>query len=203
MAKITGIIGTRNFELVRNRLLEILIDEFTNQVAISYDDDLAGITFSLEKFITPDFTSIPLINVLFASREKINKQQSSSMSTYVYHVDIYSRSKSTMVAGGDTLSKIKLQKMIGVADAILSNQYYKTLGYEPGFIGSVNCTSLDIGEGITGIDSTSTSIARLVVSVAMSDETQSGSILNITGFDTIVKIGCTNIGHFWSIDQII
>ena len=56
MSLIDGIIQPRAYELIRDKIAEILLEEFANQFALTSDADLNLHKVYLERFVPLDFT---------------------------------------------------------------------------------------------------------------------------------------------------
>jgi hypothetical protein len=71
MARLNAAIPSRSFEIIRDRILEILIDEITNQQEITYDN--TSINFVLERSKNISVEEMPLINVSLDMQTLIGK----------------------------------------------------------------------------------------------------------------------------------
>ena len=194
MPRINSIIPTRSFELIRDRIGEIIADEMLHQFAISYDEDL-DLTVWVERSTPFDKTELPAVNVSFAEDEFSNFKQGVKDGTCVYEVDVYTRSKTTNDIGGDKSSTLKLHKIIGKIDAILSNSQYKTLGFTPGFIGHTSVSSIKIVDPRQNRDAEFTKMGRLLFTVRCVEETKYITPTIAAGFDTQVKLYETDLGY--------
>lgn len=198
MALINGIIPTSNFELIRDRIGQILVTEFTSQAALANDNSLNPAVYS-ERFIPIDKTETPLINVCFASGTYDNKNIKSVDGNYIYNLDFYTSSKSTEETGGDTLATRKLHKLMGMARAIIENPRYKTLGYDAPFNCNVAVTSIQISDP-EDKDSTHKVQGRLLVSVRVPETIELLTATKIGNNTTRVMLDDTAKGYryVWS-----
>jgi hypothetical protein len=196
MPKINHAIPTQAFELIRNRIGEILIDEIDNQVTNDYNADI-DCTIFIERDSAIGKEEMPAINISLASGNFDNKNAPSADGTYLYNIDIYTKAKDSDADNGDKLSNIHLQKIIGVCRYILENQAYKTLGFAPPFISRVKCNGFNIAK-INSADAVNSSMAQLTVEVRANEVSALGPVRLLDGYDTVVKIGTSEFGYAYS-----
>ncbi len=195
-AKIDYIISAQGFELVRDRIGEILIEELANQFVLSADPDInCGI--SVERSTPYDKTELPVVNVSLFNGSFGKKEARVTEGVYQYNLDCFHSSKTKDQVGGDTISSKKLQKLMGLVRFIFENQVYKTLGYEPGFIGGVWFTELGISEIKEKDDALSTCMGRLILNVKLGETNTLLTPKLLAGYETTVKINQTENGYYW------
>ena len=134
MSLIDGIIQPRAYELIRDKIAEILLEEFANQFALTSDADLNLHKVYLERFVPLDFTELPCLNIGLERGDYSNQHQGQYDGDYRFYIECNVKASESDSARGDTKSKVKVQKIMGVAMAILENPVYKTLGFVPGTI---------------------------------------------------------------------
>lgn len=186
-------IPPQSFELIRNRIADILIDEFENQFTVSSDPDL-NLEFTVESASPIDKVEPPLINVSFSLGDFNNKNQGSADGTFTYNIDCYALAKSTDSESGDSKSSIKLQRLLGMCYAILSDPKYKTLGYMAPFILRSSCGQINIAEPGKR-DASSITMGRLTLTVLA---VQANPLIVpelIEGYDTMVKMSSSSRGY--------
>jgi len=88
MAQLNQPIPTQKFELIRNRIANILIDEITNQITLQYSDLFAMGVF-IERFPNYDLTDLPVINVSLARGTFDNEDIRQQDGTYTFYVDAF------------------------------------------------------------------------------------------------------------------
>lgn len=196
MAKLNKIINPQAFELIRDRIAAILYDEFLNQYTLTYDPDLAKISFEIEAINPEDKTDLPVINVSLGGGKwnEFKEYNGEIQGDYIYYIDIYTDASSTDLAQGETIAARLLQKLIGLCRAILEAPVYKTLDYTPGFIKRVGCKDLLIKDKARN-DSLNSQMARLIFSVEVfeKDQVQDGILLQQS--NTKVVVNNTNDGY--------
>ncbi len=164
MALINGIIPSAKFEIIRDRLGEILATEYANQAALANDTSLNPAVY-IERFIQIDQTETPLVNVSMQSGDYDNKSIKKVDGNYTYYIDIYTSAKSTKEQDGDSISVLKLQRLMAVTRAIIENPRYKTLGYQAPFNCNIGVTSMQVSDPINNGDGCHFAIGRLIVSI--------------------------------------
>jgi hypothetical protein len=196
MPKLTAAIPPQAFEIIRNRIADILIDEFTNQHTISNDEDL-NLEFTLESSSPVDKTDPPLINVSFNTADFSNKNQGSADGTYIYSIDCYTTAKSDDDAQGDSKSSVKVQRLAGMCYAILTDPQYRNLGFTPPFIIRTTPGQINIAEPAKK-DAASIMMARFSFTVMANQINPLIVPTLIEGYDTKVKIGTSEVGYKYS-----
>ena len=185
------VIGTRNFEHVRRRVAEILDEELENQAIIGYDEDLEIAVY--EERITPiNYEEKRVVNVRLNSNEFDNFFQLNKDGTISIAVDVY-----CTYAGDGSLSMKKLQKIIGVIDAILSDSRYKTLGFAKPSISRVQVTGFQISDERVQHDSTNTCLGRVNLEVRVQEQVAAIQPVLLDGYTTRVLISDSNEGYVY------
>ncbi len=196
MPKINYPIPLQGYELIRERIAEILIDELGNQVILSYAPYLDADVF-IESVNPEDKEHLPVVNISLAHLEWSNQNQGSKDGTYTYHIDCYTNSATTDDNTGDYLANAQLQRILGVIRAILENQLYCTLGFQRPFIQRVYCSEMNFANKAKN-DALNSMMGRLSF-IVVATETTPGIIPSlIAGYDTEVKIDDTNKGYYYS-----
>ena len=158
-----SLIDTSSFELIRDRIAQVILDEYANQYSL--DNTLPNITeVNLERFVNFDKHELPAINVYFMGgpiqKENIKKQ----VAEYKYAVDCYANAKSTDSERADKLARVKVQKILRIVRAVLDDQYYKTLLFPSPFVIRTNVDEIIMNLN-KDEDSKNTAIGRIVFTV--------------------------------------
>lgn len=199
MSQIPVQIGRQAFELIRDRIGQILADEIVNQVSQGWINDVYWTSESqvwLERFVPLDKTELPAVVVGLTRGDMEWHTQQQSNGNYRFNIDCYSSAKSTEDSEGDSEAMIRLHRLMGVVRAILENPRYKTLGFEPPFIQNRHMESFGIGNPAKE-DALSTTFARWSFVVRVHEETELISPPMIKGYDTTINLDLTNKGYFW------
>lgn len=195
-SKITYPITAQGFELVRDRIGEILIEELANQFVLNPDPDInCGV--SIERSTPYNKTELPAVNISLFNGTYGKKEQRGVEGVYQYNLDVFHASKAKGAVGGDTLSAKKLQKLMGLVRFILENPIYKTIGFAPGFIGRVWFTEMGISDVKEKDDGVNTIMGRLILNVLLLEENVLLTPALIQGFETHVKINQTDNGYYY------
>lgn len=194
MAKINQIISSQAFELVRDRIAEILNEELDNQFILSGDYDLDLEVTVESNFPLTNKEDFPLVNVSLTNGKYDNKDSGGNVvGLYQYNVDVFANSKTPKEGQGDRLASIKMQKVIGICRSILEDPIYKTLGYTPPFVSRVFVSEMNISEPSKD-DALNTIIGRLVFNVQVPEQCKLITPTLIEGYETRVRINNTTRG---------
>jgi hypothetical protein len=200
MPQIPAAIPTQAFELIRNRIAEILVDELPEQATLSGDTQINA-TVYVERFVPFDHTELPALNVSLGRDVYSEQTQRSTDGEHTYNIDVHCSAKSTPSVRGDSLAVFRLQKLLGVCRGVLEDSRYKTLGFAPPFIESRKVTAIDYAQPTEG-DSTSSVMGRITFVVRAPDRNGVVTPELIAGYDTQVKLGLTEKGYIFSGDNI-
>lgn len=200
MSKINYVIPSRSFEIVRNRIAEILVDELEHQYYLTSNEDINATVF-VERSNAIDPSEMPLVNVSLARGSYDNQHIAFTDGTYPFHIDVYTKSPTTEEGSGDSLANFKLQKLIGIISAILNDTQYVTLGFERPFIERTTITEFNIAEP-SRTDKENTAMGRIVFTVRVPENVEKLDANLIAGYDTQVKLGLTDKGYIFSGNNI-
>lgn len=195
-SKINLSIGRQSYELVRDRIGEILIEELTNQVA-TYNNQYARADVTVEGNKVSDYTEMSTVFVSLASDEFSNEHTGCSTGDVVYFIDCICRAKNTDTAEGSYLSSFKAQALAGIVRYILKDPAYNTLGYTPPFISRVTVESIKVGDASKN-DLESTTGARVTVRVTVNENNAMPTPTLINSYTTSVTLGSTNTGYTYN-----
>jgi len=195
MSKITAIIPPQSFEIIRDRIAEILIDEIDGQAVLNYSAYLESVKVFVEETII-DAVTTPTINVSVAAGTYSNKTQGSASGLYIYHIDVYTSAKSTNDAPGRKISALRLHKLLGLVRYILEDPIYKTLGIVPGTIERTMSSEINIRQA-QAQDAHNIVMGRLTFQVQARESNALLSANLISGFETKIKLNETQKGYFW------
>ena len=196
------IISTRAYELVRNRIAQILATELPNQAVLHSDAGLNADVF-IDRIVPLHDEEMPLINIVMGSGNWDNFTRFKQDGTYTYNVDIYTKSAGTSTEMGDVLSMNKLQKLAGVVQGILMHPQYITLSFAAPFIEHTEVNSITMGIPNNTLDASNVTQARLTFVVRVPETETANTPLDIAGWSTQVKLGLTDKGYLYSGDAPI
>lgn len=192
MSIISTVIGSQAYELIRNRISEILADEIANQSALG--SDVSNATVWLERFTPFDNTELPAVNVGLATGNFTGQTLLQSNGTYQYNIDAYVSAETTDTAESDVLAYKKLHRLLGVMRAILENSQYKTLLFAPPFIMNRSVESLSFADPKKD-SSIAVAMGRLSFQVKAVETTETLDGAMIQESITSVKLALTDKGY--------
>lgn len=131
-AIITELIQDQPFQIIQNRIAEILAVEITNQKALQgLDSDFEVYVERIEPYAS---TEDVLITISSKQQENVEYTQSQSKTENLYFIDIFAGG---IESGDQSLSenvRLKLFKYVGLVKYILNSGKYDTLGFPRGLI---------------------------------------------------------------------
>jgi hypothetical protein len=197
MSLINGIIPKQAFELIRDRIAEILSVEMANQFALTSNTDF-DMDVWVERFVPFDKEELPTINVSLATGSLAGHTQKTTEGTYTYFVDVHAKAVSRDDEHGDSVASIKLHRLIGVCRAILENPRYKTLSFDAPLIFNRHCESISIAEPGRQ-DAVSSVMGRISFVVKAIETVELLTPVLIGRSDTQVKLFENDRGYFYSV----
>lgn len=172
--RIPVVIPRQNFEIIGDRIAEILAAEMANQWVM--DNTLPKVvSVDIERF-TPYASEIevPAINVNNASGSYANRTRNRVDGTYLFNIDIYTNGPWSEGTGpGDVYAMGIMNRIVGMVRTILSSPAYTRLGFDPPaaqIIGSTNVTGFMVGNKATIDDILSSVVGRLQFEVVCVEE---------------------------------
>jgi hypothetical protein len=204
MSLINTPIGPQNYELVLDRIGEILVDELNNQVLLTYDQDL-NVTVYKERFVPFQPAELPAVNVMLFKGDYSDQTQIETQCVYRFIIECTGIADSEdgvdpNNSRGDTLSMIRIQKLMGKIRAILENPVYKTLGFTAPRIGYRRIEGLEFMKH-PHQDANSVSIGRLMLAVQVNETTSLITPVLLGTHQTTVRLASTDRGFIWTLEQ--
>lgn len=192
-AIITTAITKQNYELVGEQIGAILFTELAAQAVLQPAENINPAIF-YERTTSINIEEVPVLNVNFAAINFSNQHMAHADGAGIYNVDVYTAADNTESERGDKLSAAQLKRILGICRAILSNPGYRTLGFAPGFIRSVQVQSISIQDpGMQ--DAKAAQMGRLVLSVEMGESTTFQDAVLLGSSITNVKLYETDLGY--------
>lgn len=197
---IAQIVPPQNFELVRDRIANVLRDEYVSQSGLmntavpNSGDYLATVVVDVELKKPIDKVEVPTVIVSLVEDTFSNKDMRSMDGNVFYAIDIYTSAKQKGSVPGDKAANLRLQKLAGLTRYILSDAIYKTLLFAPGIIGNTMVNSFQVAE-MNPSDADSQAMGRMSFSVKM---IENNTLLNappVSGVQTTQQIENTSLGY--------
>lgn len=198
-ALITTILPPRSYELIRNRLGEIITVELANQVTLApvANADINAKVWS-ERFVKFDKVATPAVNIMLAQGDYDGQTVKQYDGTYTFYLDCYASAKTTATAAGDTTAMLAMQKLAGVVGAIIQVSQYITLGFTAPFIWARQVKALAIALPQTE-DATSVCQGRLTVTVKAPETVPVKVLEELAGNTTKVTLNSGPQGFYYDL----
>ena len=196
MSKINVPIPQQNFELVRDKIAQILALEFGNQYTLT-GNELMNLNVWVERFIAFDKVELPAINVVFDQTNYNHNDANTSAGDNRYNIFVINRASHTASQRGDTRATQELNRIMGIARYIIMHPAYHTLDFAPGFIFGRNVDMMRAIEPTDQGDGTQTIAAQMSATVRMNEH--NGAIAPVSGeiVSTSVKLAETDKGYYY------
>lgn len=200
VSKILTPIPDQAFELVRDRIAEILLVELAAQATLQSDVQVKALlndvkVFS-ERFHPLNESEFFGVEIFLFTGDYDNKSAGSARGTYTFYLDCFGRAASTNRDEGDVRSSLKLQKLIGIIRAILESPNWNTLGFTPPnqVIGRTEVKSIKRTEEKNTEDSGNIMFYRIIFDVIATEDTDANVGVPLAQASTIVTIEETTLG---------
>jgi hypothetical protein len=205
---INTLIGQQKFELIRDRIAEILSTEIANQATLEdHESWTENFNVWLERTAPFDKSELPCVNVSLSNGEFDNyKATGDNDGNYQFDIDVFTKSVYTTTENGDTKSTVLLHRILGVCKTILTNEQYKSLGFESKFIGNRNVGSIQIADPNSmrrEKETESIRLGRLVFRVKCNETNTTAIPTDLDSYATTVRLYNTAQGYFYSTNNTL
>lgn len=209
-SRITQRIPSQRFEIIKDRIAEIILCELESQKALNVQDKetLAILNntklFSerMRKLSSSQSYAIVLIN---ASMDFSNQHQTYSKNAVTYFLDFYGGDTSSQNIAGDTRSADRTQRLIGIVRSILESPHWARLGFDPSIseqiIASRKIQTVRRMEEVDTRDSMDSVMYRMLFMVETSETTETLSGVDLKNAITNVKISDTELGYEYEYEE--
>lgn len=198
MSNIVKPIVQREWELIRDRLGLILAQELATQAQLDYNDVLFSLPdVYIERYIPFNHTEMPAINVMVAQGEYTQETQETQDGTWTFYVDGYQKATDEDGQRGDQYAAMRLQRLMGVCQAIIMDSRFKTLLFEPGAISNRRVVSIMMADPTKAMEATNAVMARMTVEVRVSDDVELVDSIALADYATQAQLSDTAIGYLW------
>lgn len=145
MAFINEIIPPQGFDIVGNRIAEILKIEIANQVTIQGFEETVDLY--LERIEPMDKSEDVMVSVALRQGDFEGQNLRDVQGTYRYFIDLFVSGYAEEDPDGEVtapsiVSRYKLYRYLGLIRYILSSGKLNTLGFAPGLIGGKNIAKI-------------------------------------------------------------
>lgn len=202
MGRITQPIQPQAFEIIRDRIFEIIADELYQQAQISYDDELDANVF-LERAVPINQSECPAVNIYLTEGNYTSESKNTASGEYVYAVDIYTKAASEAGERGDRISSERMGRIMGAIRAIIMDHNYITLQFARPFIENVRVEGFSIANPSQTRDAANMILGRLMIKVRATQSVQNYPPRTLDGYDTQVQIEESAQGYLYSGNNVI
>jgi hypothetical protein len=194
---IDGIIPSRNFELVRDQIGLVLLQELSNQKILQSLDE--NILIYSERTSPINSNELLTINIGLDSGDYSSKDQSSSAGKIIYNIDVYTVGFADSEKDGSKDSAFRLHKYIGMIHYILNHAMYKTLDLPLGIIAGTSVDNFSIMDSDLKQDSSHVKMGRISFSVRMIENQTLEYGVDLLSNETKVKLDLTDLGYIYKL----
>lgn len=183
---ITEIIPLQNFEIIKDRLGVILLEELSNQIRLQCKDIDLGVF--IERQEPYDEAEDVVVNISENNIGYGSIDEKTSQGNISFNIDVYASGNATIDFDGNTITRKKLDIFKGWIRYILSSTKYQTLAFSKGFIGGTYVDSIQNDDNYGTQDGAFVRMARIQFSVRANENQQMWNGLEFTGNDTVIKL---------------
>lgn len=194
-------IPSQKFEIIRDRIGEILAVELANQWALNNAYPKVQKVW-IERFIPFDSTlEFPAVNVNLEKGDYENVTQRRAPGTYIYNIDVYTNAAATSnedgsINWGDSAALLQMSKIAGMIRTILSSPAYQTLAFDGGFIAQKMVLRFVVATKDKIRDSLSSVIGRLQLMVIAGEDAQLQTSVPLQLANTTIKLDESDQGFY-------
>jgi hypothetical protein len=200
---IASIIPPRGYERIRDRICQILTAEFANQYQLTVDvgeadADIENVQVFMERFVPFDHSELPAVNVGIERGDYTAFHQGQHDGTYRFFIECNTKAPTDDQDGGDTVAKILVQKIMGLAQAIITDPIYKTLSFPLGeLVGHLHVEMFVFGVP-TQQDGENCTMSRMSLVVKAVETNRLKDGVALTEAFTSVKLNEGAKGFYWT-----
>lgn len=197
MAVIDHIIGTDNFQAIRDRLAVILLDELGGQYTLTDDNDLNITQIWRERRRPFNLSELPAINLSISSITPSDKFGGQRQQEILFNIDIYDVKVYGEDTDADQTSMDTAWKVLRVISYILDHPHYRDLQLKP-YIFHTETSRANAGEAEMS-DGARCGVLRLEFMVKTMSEFTPLGLTPLTLGATTAKIEQTDKGYYYAL----
>ena len=198
--KLEYIIDKQNFELIRDRIGEILTYELRNQANLTGKQFLKNVKVWIERVTPFDNTELPAVNIyfndtLYNSSTVVNQQGQNT-----YHIDVLTQSKNSgsQQNDSDKQSYTLAANLLGITRSILQAPQYVRLNFDGGVILHREVSEIRMGKS-SNQETQSVGGGRLVLKVNANELTKEIMAIEACKYTTVVTLEETEKGFYYEL----
>ncbi len=201
---IEGTIPVQKFEIIRDRIGEILTLELNSQIQRIGDTSLNDLSVWIERVIPFANSEFPAISVGFIKSDIVEYNNIDSTYDLEYYIDVHAsgqaRLEGEQFADGDKDALIRLQRICGLIRSILTHPLYRNFGISPSFVRTHTVESINITDPYNQ-DGDFTALARITVSVRLVESNTTEDARVGTGNTTNIRLDSTEKGYKFELNN--
>ena len=200
-SRIDGEITDQKYELIRDRIAEIINAELVVQKAAATDpitiEVLEEYFIFAEGFRARNDSEMPAISISNGNMDFDNVHPTSARNAITFYLDFFGREFSNQNETGDKKSAIHIQKFIGLVRAILSNPSWIRLGFDtaPFFINSCMVKTVRRMDEVNGRDAGDIVMYRMLFEVVAIEDTATLDSIVMGEHRTDIQFEDTALGY--------
>lgn len=199
VSQIPNEIEVPSYELIRDRIAEILLVEIANQKIVTSEpltlEILNKTNIFQEKFRQLNQAEMYAIAISKASLDFDNAHQTSVRNTISFYLDFFGRDFSTNIEDGDKRVAVGLQRLIGIARGILSHPAWYKLGLpNPSPIGNTIVRTVRRMDEVNTRDAGDILMYRMLFEVVSHENTNFPLARVLESHTTCVTVEETDLG---------
>ncbi len=191
--RITESIPVQAFEIVRDAIASVLVEELTNQQALK--ELLEPLNVYVGRISPFQSSEILMINVLVDSSNVTSKNQSGFHDEVKFFIDVYCSAKQSVSDSGGFASTKRLDLYIGLVRYILQDHRLNTLALPKGYVMGTSVDGFENFESRNEHDAAFVKMSRLTFSVRLNNQQGLWSGINLAELFAEVKIDETDKGY--------
>ena len=199
VALITEIIPPQGFEIVRDRIIEILLTELTNQRVLQ--PTLPEFSLFLDRKTRIDKSESVLVNVGLDNANYENYGERGAQGVTVYNIDVYANGAGSSTVHGDLDAAKKMHRYLGLIRYIFSSTKYNTLGFDQGAIGNKSIRNMQIYDASGNQDAKFIKMGRLALGVKIEENQALWNGVALQGTTTELKLELTEKGYKYELNN--
>lgn len=181
------------FELIRDRIGAILVEEFASQVDKQTDDPDAKIIMQKtevwkERILPFQQDELFMITPIWFGAGYTNQNPTYAEAKNQYFLDCFGRMKSNDNNSGDMEAAIQLQRLVGIVRYIFEHPDYRQLGLDKGIIKNSHVSDIKRTEIKRQDEGGAVAMYRIILDVNAGEFTQGNTEILIKANETTVTI---------------
>ncbi len=197
MAQINEIVGKDYFQLCRDNIATIFLDELPNQATLQANQDLSFSKIWCDRKRPFNSSEIPAINLSIESVNYGPKNSGQREANLIFTIDVYDSKVSTIDGDADELLSESTWQIARTIQYILDNPIYATLGLSP-YVMHTEIQSIEGGQ-VGETEDNRCSILRIKFAVKTMSILQGATPIPYSQLATVSKLAQTEQGFIYQI----